>query len=238
MTKPLLVVDRLDAFYGGGQILFDVALRVSQGEVVALLGRNGAGKSTTLKSIMGLVPDRRGSIQFEDRPLVTLSAYRIARIGLGYVPEDRRVFGDLSVDENLAVGRRLPEAKGIDAWTAERAFALFPALKDLRRRVAGRLSGGEQQMLAVARTLMGNPRLILMDEPSEGLAPLVAEQMAAALIALKRAGLAILLSEQNLHFADFVGDRAYIIEKGHIRAEGPIAALAKDPALRSRYLAV
>jgi len=238
VTKPLLVIDGLDAFYGSGQILFGVSLRVSSGEVVALLGRNGAGKSTTLKSIMGLVQNRRGRIEFEGHRLIDLNAYRIARQGLGYVPEDRRIFGDLTVEENLSVGRRQPAAGGPPVWTAERAFELFPALKALRHRVAGRLSGGEQQMLAVARTLMGNPRLILMDEPSEGLAPLVTEQMAAALITLKKTGLAILLSEQNVHFADFVSDRAYVIEKGHIRAEGPMTELARDPLLRSQYLAV
>jgi branched-chain amino acid transport system ATP-binding protein len=187
---------------------------------------------------MGLVADCRGRIRFGDAEIVGIGAYRIARLGLGYVPEDRRVFGDLSVEENLEVGRRPPVFAGIEPWTIDRAYALFPALKDLRRRIAGRLSGGEQQMLAVARTLMGNPRLILMDEPSEGLAPLVAEQMASAVVALKRAGLAILLSEQNLHFAGFVSDRAYVIEKGHIRAEGPMAEMAGDASVRSRYLAV
>jgi len=246
MTAPLLAVDGLEAFYGGAHILFGVSLAVAPGEVVALLGRNGAGKSTTLKSIMGLVPGRRGSIRFGGREIGSLAPFRIARLGLGYVPEDRRIFGDLTVDENLEVGRREGQGAGMPgshiagmpAWTAARAFEIFPALADMRKRIAGRLSGGEQQMLAVARTLMGNPRLILMDEPSEGLAPMVAAEMASALAALKRTGLSILLSEQNLHFAGHVGDRAYVIEKGHIRAEGSMAAIAGDQALRAQYLAV
>ncbi|MCE7028294.1 ABC transporter ATP-binding protein [Jiella avicenniae] len=232
-----LDVARLNSFYGPIQILFDVGLSVGRGEVVALLGRNGAGKSTTFKSLMGLVDRREGEIRFEDAEISRQPTYEIARRGLGYVPEDRRVFGELTVEENLEVGRQ-PARDGVTTWTPERLYDLFPNLAEMRRRPGGQMSGGEQQMLTISRTLMGNPSLVLLDEPSEGLAPKIIEQMAEAILAMKREGLSILLSEQNLHFARLISDRAYILEKGRIRFSGTIAELEANTAVRDQYLAV
>ena len=214
-----------------------MSLEARAGEVVALLGRNGAGKSTALKSIMGLVPAARGEVTFEGRRIERLLPYRIARLGLGYVPEERRIFTDLTVMENLEVGRQ--SARGdAPVWTEERLFALFPNLAGMRDRPGGRMSGGEQQMLTIARTLMGNPRCVLLDEPSEGLAPIIVEQMAHSIRTLKGEGLSVLLCEQNLHFSQAVADRAYIIEKGQIRFGGTMAELASDSSLREQYLSV
>jgi branched-chain amino acid transport system ATP-binding protein len=231
----MLTVDRLDAFYGRAHILAGVSFRVARGEVMALLGRNGAGKSTTLKSIIGLVPPASGEILFEGRRIDGLAPNRVAQLGIGWVPEDRRIFTDLTVAENLEVGRQNPR-EGAPLWTEERLFALFPNLAELRNRSGGRISGGEQQMLTVARTLMGNPKLVLLDEPSEGLAPKIVEQMAKTILALKREGLALVLCEQNLHFARLVADRATIIEKGRIRYEGEMDALARDAVVQREYL--
>jgi branched-chain amino acid transport system ATP-binding protein len=231
----MLEVAGLHSHYGRAHILNNVSLEIGAGETVALLGRNGAGKSTTLKSIIGLVRPSRGEITFSGHAIAGLAPYRIARLGLGYVPEERRVFADLTVQENLEVGRQ-PGREGAPVWTAERLFALFPNLALLRRRPAGRTSGGEQQMLTIARTLMGNPRAILLDEPSEGLAPVIVEQMAATIMDLKRDGLAILLCEQNLAFAHAVADRAVIIETGRVRYRGTMAELAADEEIRTTYL--
>jgi branched-chain amino acid transport system ATP-binding protein len=233
----MLQVSGLAAQYGRARILEDVGLVVGAGEVVVLLGRNGAGKSTTMKAIMGLVPPTAGRVRFRGQEIAGRAPFEIARLGLGYVPEERRIFSELTVMENLEVGRR-PAPPGLRAWTPERLFALFPSLGAMRGRPGGRMSGGEQQMLTIARTLMGNPRLVLLDEPSEGLAPVVVERMAEAILALKAEGLSILLSEQNLHFARAVGDRATIIEKGRIRWEGGMAALMQDAAVREQYLSV
>ena len=211
-----LEVRRLSAGYGRARVLFDVDLEVRGGEVVALLGRNGAGKSTTLKAIMGLVPPSSGEVIFDGRDLRHLQPYEVARLGVGYVPEDRRIFTDLTVAENLEVGRQAPRAAA-PAWTEERLFALFPALGALRERRGSRMSGGEQQMLCIARTLAGNPAAILLDEPSEGLAPVVVEQVARAIIELKRAGVAVLLAEQSQQFTARVTDRTYVLETGIIR---------------------
>jgi len=232
-----LEVHALDAFYGRAQILFDVTLKVESGEAVALLGRNGAGKSTTLRAILGLIPGVRGRVVLDGRDISDMATGRIVRRGLGWVPEDRRVFPDLSVEENLEAGRQPPRPRA-PLWTKERLYALFPNLEELRRRPAGRISGGEQQMLTVARTLMGNPQVIMLDEPSEGLAPLVVERMAAAVIEMKREGLGVLLAEQNLRFARAVSDRATIIEKGKIRFDGTVATLLADEAVLRTYLAV
>lgn len=233
----MLAVRGLNSYYGRAHILVDVSLEVATGEVVVLLGRNGAGKSTTLKSIIGLVPPASGEIEFAGTRIERLEPYRIASLGLGYVPEDRRIFTDLTVRENLEVGRQPPRT-GAPTWTPERLFELFPNLAEMTERPGGRMSGGEQQMLTIARTLMGNPSCILLDEPSEGLAPVIVDQMAAAIRRMKAEGLSVLLSEQNLHFAHEVSDRAYIIEKGRIRFSGSMAELAANEAVRAQYLAV
>jgi len=210
----LLEVSALTAGYGRARVLFDVGLEVGAGEVVMLAGRNGAGKSTTLKAIMGLI-ERAGEIRFHGQRVERLEPFEIARLGLGYVPEDRRIFTELTVAENLEVGRRAPRA-GLPAWDEERLFALFPNLATMRDRPGSRMSGGEQKMLAIARTLMGNPLAVLLDEPSEGLAPIVVRQMAAAIGELKRAGLSVLLCEQNARLAAGLADRSYRIEKGQV----------------------
>ena len=233
----LLEVDDLHAHYGQAHVLHGVELRAEAGSVLALMGRNGAGKSTTLKAIMGLVSPSAGAVRFAGRAIAGLPPHEIARLGLGYVPEDRRIFTDLTVMENLEVGRRAARP-GLPGWTPERLFELFPNLGAMRDRPGGRMSGGEQQMLTIARTLMGNPTLVLLDEPSEGLAPVIVEQMAKAILALKRDGLTVLLCEQNLHFATLVSDHAAIIETGAIRYAGSMAALRADEALRSQYLSV
>jgi branched-chain amino acid transport system ATP-binding protein len=233
----MLSVANLHAYYGRAHILQGVSLEANGGEVVALLGRNGAGKSTAMKAIMGLVPPARGEVTFEGRRIDRLAPYRIARLGLGYVPEERRIFTELTVMENLEVGRQATR-NGAPAWDADRLFALFPNLGQMRERPGGRMSGGEQQMLTIARTLMGNPRCVLLDEPSEGLAPIIVEQMAHSIRALKGEGMCVLLSEQNLHFCEAIADRAYIIEKGQIRFGGSMAELAANASLREQYLSV
>ena len=237
MSDTLLDIEGLSASYGQAEILFDVSLRLRRGEVAALMGRNGAGKTTTLKAIMGLVQRRAARLVFDGHAIGTLASYRIARLGLGYVPEERRIFTDLTVYENLEVGRR-PARAGREPWTAERLFRIFPNLAEMQGRRASHMSGGEQQMLTIARTLMGNPEAVLLDEPSEGIAPVVVELMAEAILAMKREGVAVLLCEQNLAFASAVSDRAYVIERGQIRYDGSIAALADDEALRDAYLSV
>ncbi len=233
----MLEVNGLHAFYGQAHILFGVGLQVRAGEVVVLLGRNGAGKSTTLKTIAGLVRAREGSVRFRGEAIEGRQPFEIARRGLGYVPEERRIFTELTVLENLEVGRQAAR-EGVPAWNFDRIGKLFPNLAEMPDRPGGRMSGGEQQMLTIARTLMGNPLCILLDEPSEGVAPVIVDQMAAAIIELKRQGVAVLLSEQNLHFAQEVGDRAYIIEKGRIRFEGSMAELQANDDVRAQYLAV
>lgn len=236
---PLLAVEGLSAWYGAAQILYDLDLKVGRGEVVALMGRNGAGKSTTLKTIMGLVGRRRGQVRFEGHDISALEPYRIARLGLGFTPEDRRIFSDLTVMENLDVGRQPPRpwaGASAAAWTPERLFALFPNLAERRDHLGSQMSGGEQQMLTVARTLMGNPLAVLLDEPSEGVAPLIVEQMANTILELKQQGLSILLSEQNIHFAALVADRVYVLEKGHIYWHGELAALMDDDDLQRTFL--
>jgi branched-chain amino acid transport system ATP-binding protein len=233
----MLEVEGLHAHYGRAHILDDVSFGVGRGEVVALMGRNGAGKSTTLKCIIGLVRPSAGRLRFDGHDIAGLPPHAICRLGLGYVPEERRIFPELTVRENLEVGRRPPRA-GTPAWTPERLFSLFPNLAGLQGRQAGRTSGGEQQMLTIARTLMGNPRAILLDEPSEGLAPVIVRQMGKTVRELKQGGLTVLLSEQNLRFARTVADRALIIEKGRIRYAGTMEELAADEAVRATYLTV
>jgi branched-chain amino acid transport system ATP-binding protein len=236
----VLTVSGLHAFYGSSHILFGVDLAVGAGEVVVLLGRNGAGKTTTLKSIMGVLPSRSGSIRFTGREIGTLESDEVCRLGMGYVPEDCRVFRGLSVQENLEAGRRAPRAAapGQPHWDEAKIFELFPDLCTFAARRADSLSGGQQRMLAIARTLMGNPSLLLLDEPSEGLAPLVVQAILDQLRLLKRAGVTILLSEQNLKFSLQIADRVYIIEKGSIKYEGSAAGLADDQATREAFLMV
>ena len=237
MSEALLEVHGLRAWYGRAQILFDVDLSVGRGEVVALMGRNGAGKSTTFKAIMNLIPDLAGEALFQGRSLRGLQPFQIARLGLGYVPEDRRIFSGLTVIENMEVGRQPPREQA-PAWTPHKLFRVFPNLGEIQQRLGGRMSGGEQQMLTVARTLMGNPLLVMLDEPSEGIAPKIVEDMANMILALKKDGLSVLLSEQNLYFARLVSDRAYVIEKGQIRYEGTMSELASDERVKMEYLSV
>jgi branched-chain amino acid transport system ATP-binding protein len=242
VSAVLLEARGLTAWYGAAQILFDVNLQVRRGEVVALMGRNGAGKSTTLKALMGLLAKRRGTVRFLDRDISAAEPHEVARMGLGFVPEDRRIFSDLTVLENLEVGRqagrRWADGGAAPLWTPERLFKLFPNLGEMPHRPGGRMSGGEQQMLTVARTLMGNPLLLLLDEPSEGVAPLIVEQMAQMILELKAQGVSILLSEQNMHFAELVSDRAYVLEKGQIRYQATMAELAANDEVRRAYLSM
>ena len=242
MSEPMLAVEKLCAWYGAAQILYELSFEVRRGEVVAFMGRNGAGKSTTLKAIMGLIARRSGSVRFAGHDISRLKSFEIARLGLGFTPEDRRIFSDLTVLENLDVGRQPPRrfADGAPAptWTPEKLFTLFPNLAAMPHRLGGHMSGGEQQMLTVARTLMGNPFLVLLDEPSEGVAPIIVEQMANTIVELKKEGLSVLLSEQNIHFARTVADRVYVLEKGQIRWEGGMAALAEDIAVQRSFLTV
>jgi branched-chain amino acid transport system ATP-binding protein len=240
--ETLLKANALCAWYGAAQILYDVDLEVRRGEVVALMGRNGAGKSTTLKTLIGMLPKRKGNISFLGHDISKSEPHHAAKLGLGFVPEDRRVFTDLTVMENLEVGKQAPRrwADGSEAplWTPERLFKLFPNLGEMPNRPGGRMSGGEQQMLTVARTLMGNPYLVLLDEPSEGVAPVIVEQMANMILELKAQGVSILLSEQNMHFAELVSDRAYVLEKGQIRYHATMAELAANEEVRRAYLSV
>lgn len=223
----MLQVDSLNTFYGKAQILFDMKLEVGRGEVVVLLGRNGAGKTTTFKSIMGIVSPKSGKISFKEQFIQNLPPFKTCALGLGYVPEDRRIFSRLTIMENLEVGKQ-PAREGFNPWTSERLFELFPNLKERRNQDGGTLSGGEQQMLTIARTLMGNPEMIILDEPSEGLAPVIVDQLGKTIHQLKNEGVSILLAEQNLNFAKFVCDRAYIIYQGSVRHESKIENLSSE----------
>lgn len=239
-TSALLSVKGLNAWYGAAHILFDVDMHLNRGEVVALMGRNGAGKSTTLKSIMGLMARRTGSVDFMGASIAGLKPYQIARKGLGYVPEDRRIFTDLTVAENLRTGRQpertWPDGSPAPSWSEPVLFEHFPNLAEMVGRQGDQMSGGEQQMLSVARTLMGNPYVVLLDEPSEGVAPIIVESMAAMILMLKQRGVSVLLSEQNIDFAALVADRAYVLEKGQIRYEGRMRDLLDDEAARQTFL--
>ena len=241
-TDTLLSAQGLCAWYGAAQILFDVNVEVGRGEVVALMGRNGAGKSTTLKALTGMLGKRRGSITFMGADISNSEPHHAGRLGLGYVPEDRRIFTDLTVMENLEVGRQnprhWPDGKAAPVWTPEQLFKLFPNLGEMPNRRGGRMSGGEQQMLTVARTLMGNPYLVLLDEPSEGVAPVIVEQMVQTILELKSQGVSILLCEQNMHFAELVSDRAYVLEKGQICYQASMIELSANVDVRRAYLSV
>jgi branched-chain amino acid transport system ATP-binding protein len=242
MSEPMLSVENLSAWYGAARILYDLNFNVGRGEVVALMGRNGAGKSTTMKTIMGLIAERHGVVKLNGKDVAGLKPFEIARLGLGFTPEDRRIFADLTVMENLDIGRQPPRAfpDGTPAplWTPDKLFKLFPNLGEMPDRLGNRMSGGEQQMLTVARTLMGNPLLVLLDEPSEGVAPLIVEQMANTIVELKKEGLSILLSEQNIHFAQLVSDRVYVLEKGQIHWQGSMTDLAGNLDVQRAYLTV
>ena len=242
MSEAMLVAENLSAWYGAARILYDLNFQVDRGEVVAMMGRNGAGKSTTMKTIMGLMARRQGTVRFNGEDISNRKPFEIARRGLGFTPEDRRIFVDLTVMENLDVGRQparlFAEGQPAPSWTPEQLFKLFPNLAEMPDRLGGRMSGGEQQMLTVARTLMGNPLLVLLDEPSEGVAPLIVEQMANTILKLKKQGLSILLSEQNIHFARLVSDRVYVLEKGQIHWQGSVAELDSNPEVQRTYLTV
>lgn len=233
----ILEVNNIYTAYGLSQILFGVSLKVQEGEVISLLGRNGVGKTTTLRSIMGLTPPKSGSIKWRGEEIAGKPTYEISRLGIGFVPEDRRIFSDLTVWENLDVAIQ-PGRKKENVWTLERVFDLFPALKPIQSRKGGYLSGGEQQMLTIARTLMSNPDLLLLDEPSEGLAPLVVQQLGEQIAKLRRKGMTILLCEQNQRFSLDLSDRLYILEKGTIKYEGTVQDFLKDEKIGRTYLAV
>lgn len=235
----MLEVKKLSAFHGRAQLLFDLSFEANAGEVLVLVGRNGAGKSTTMRAIMGLMPGVTGEVRFDGTAITGLTPHEIARRGLGYVPEERRIFTDLTVAENLEVGRQPSRAQVTDAprWTVARVCELFPKLAEMLDRPGGQMSGGEQQMLTIARTLMGNPKAILLDEPSEGLAPIVVERIAESVKELKREGLCVVLSEQNLSFARAVADRAVVIERGVVTFAGSFAALEADASLHAEHLA-
>ncbi len=241
----MLEVEGIHTFYGLSHILFGVSLRVEPGEIVCLLGRNGAGKTTTMKSVMGLAPPKQGSIRFKGEEISGKEPYLLARKGIGYVPDDRRIFADLTVGENLEIAARSSEPSdyaqdktGFAQWDKERVYELFPALKAIDSRKGGCLSGGEQKMLAIARALMGNPELLLLDEPTEGLAPLLVRALEEQIKKLREAGLTVLLAEQNVRSALRLGDRGYIIDNGQIRYQGSIEELREDEEVRKKYLLV
>ncbi|MCD8503788.1 MAG: ABC transporter ATP-binding protein [Burkholderiaceae bacterium] len=242
MTKPVLTVSSLNAWYGRAQVLFGVDLTLNQGEVVAMMGRNGAGKTTFLKSLMGLVPKLSGQITLFDQPVSGMATHQLAKRGLGYVPQERRIFTGLTVRENLQMGiqpvHQWPDGRSGPRWDEPTIFTHLPNLAALMDRMGNQISGGEQQMLSLARTLMGNPLVLLLDEPSEGVAPIIVDRMLDMVMALKAQGVSILLSEQNLAFAQAVSDRVYLLEQGQIRFEGGMDALMADSATCERYLGV
>jgi branched-chain amino acid transport system ATP-binding protein len=230
----IIEIKEVHTYYGTSHILFGISMEVQEGETVCLLGRNGAGKTTTLRSIIGLTPPRSGSIKFKGGEITGKAPYVISRQGIGFVPEDRRIFPSLSVREQLEVARKA----GVGNWTVEKVYELFPQLKNLEKHMGNQLSGGEQQMLTIARTLMGNPELLLLDEPSEGLAPLVVDDLMEQIRKLKREKIAVLLSEMGLGFAVELSDRAYVIDKGQIQWGGTCSELQKDEELKRKYLAI
>jgi branched-chain amino acid transport system ATP-binding protein len=234
----ILEVDNINTFYGTSHILFDVSLQVAGGELVCLLGRNGAGKTTTMRSIMGLTPPKTGGVKFYGEDMTGKPPYKIAQKGMGFVPDNRLIFPDLTVRQNLEVAIKKSEHFKGDPWTLERIYEIFPKLKILEKHLGGYLSGGEQQMLTIGRTLMGNPELILLDEPVEGLAPLVVKDFAERLLKLKEIGVTILFSEQNVRFSLSIADRAYVIDRGRIRYHGSIAELSANEEVKKNYLMI
>ncbi len=236
-AQPILEVEDLDVYYGNSQILFGLGFSVGRGETMALLGRNGAGKSTTMKATMGLAPPRRGKISLRGQLISGLRPHHIARAGLGFVPEDRQIFPEHTVEDNLLIGRK-KGPDGEDEWPINRIYEVFPLLEPLQHRIAGRLSGGEQQMLAIARTLMGNPALLLLDEPSEGLAPIIVQRIGQLLRQLRDMGATVLIAEQNMHFCLGLASHASVIDKGQIVFRGTIEDLRANDDVRRRYLAL
>ncbi len=232
-----LELQSINTFYGRSHILFDVSLAVEKGEVVSLIGRNGAGKSTTFRSIMGLTPPQTGEIVFAGAPVNGLKPYQICRKGIGFVPEDRRCFADLTVRENLEVAERR-EDQVPSPWTVDKIYAVFPRLQERENNLGSQLSGGEQQMLTIARTLMTNPELLLLDEPSEGLAPLIVRLLAEMILEIRKEGVTVFLAEQNLHFCAKVSDRGYVIDKGSIKYMGKMSDLLANEEIKEKYLAV
>lgn len=233
-----LVLEDIHTYYGTSHILFGVSLVVNRGECVCLLGRNGAGKTTILKTIIGLASGKQGRATYNDQSLLGLPPYEIARLGIGYVPDDRIIFPDLTVRENLEIAAKSPISTDLESWTIERIYGLFPSLQALDGNKGGYLSGGEQQMLTMGRTLMGNPTLMLLDEPGEGLAPIIVAEIASQIKHLKALGLSILFAEQNMKFAMEISDKAYVIEGGRVRYEGTIGDLEQRPEIKTKYLMV
>ncbi len=231
----ILELKDIHTYYGTSHILFGVSMHVEEGESVCLLGRNGAGKTTTLKSIIGLTPPKKGNIRFQGKEIAGRPPYRIARMGVGFVPDDRRIFPDLTVRQNILLAKR--ELEG-SIWNLDRIYSLFPKLKDLDSNMGGHLSGGEQQMLTIARTLMTNPSLLLLDEPGEGLAPLVVKAMGEQLMEIKKLGVTMLICEHNVGLAMSLSDRAYVMDKGAIRFQGTISDLKANEEVRKKYLMV
>jgi len=234
----ILEVKEIHTFYGTSHILFGVSLSVDRGEIVCLLGRNGAGKTTTMRSVMGLTPPGSGSVKFWDEEMVGKPSYYIAQRGIGFVPDNRLIFPDLTVRENLEIGQKKPRNQGEEEWTVQKIYELFPGLVKLDSHLGGFLSGGEQQMLTIGRTLMGNPTLLLLDEPVEGLAPLVVRALGNQVLRLKEMGETVLLSEQNVRFATRVSDRAYVISKGTIPYQGSIEELSGNEEVKKKYLMI
>ena len=232
-----LELNKINTFYGLSHILFDVSLNVEKGEVVVLLGRNGAGKTTTMISIMGINTPKSGSVNYRGEDITGLASYKVARLGVGFVPEDRRIFPDLTVHANLDIGRRVSKDRPTK-WTLDRIYQLFPLLEKFAQRRGGTLSGGEQQMLTIARTLMGDPDFLLLDEPSEGLAPIIVKSLSDFINVIKKEGMTVLLSEQNSKFALKHADRAYIVDNGAIKYQGSISELEQNEEVKKRYLAV
>ena len=231
----IIEVNEIHTYYGTSHVLFGISFNVKEGEAVCLLGRNGAGKTTTLRSIIGLTPPRAGSIKFQSKEIIGKPPYRVAQLGIGFVPDDRRIFPDLTVRQNILVARR--DRQGA-IWTLDRIYSLFPKLQQLDTHMGGHLSGGEQQMLTIARTLMTNPQLLLLDEAGEGLAPLVIKAMGEQLGEIKKLGVTMLLCEHNVGLATALSDRAYVMDKGTIRFQGSIEELRKNEEVRKKYLMV
>lgn len=231
----VLSIDGINSYYGKSHILFDVSFKVNEGETLCLMGRNGAGKSTTFKSIVGVVNPKQGRVTFKGKDITNLKTFKISRLGVGLVPEDRKIFGPLSVKENLTLGS-CTGRPGV--WCLDQIYEFFPVLKEFQHRAGGTLSGGEQQMLTIARTLLSNPEVLLLDEPSEGLSPVMVGTLKDLVLKLKTVGTTILLSEQNIRFAMAVSDRVAIIDKGHIRYESDIETFRKDDTIKKQYLAV